>query len=303
MPRVSVIMAVYNCESYLAQTLDSVLAQTFTDWECIIVDDASTDGTAAVGQAYAARDSRFKVHVQDRATKKPYPANRNVGLELATGTWVAPLDGDDWWEPWKLEKQLAAVEARPGMVACLGAAWIWSDGKIVGKIETYPTNEIERMLSIKNITAHSAILLNRQAVLDVGSYDDRHPFGEDWDLWLRLMWRYGAQNIASLNEPVIYYRWHANNISKDLKTNSYEWMIVRRILRHAGWGLKQPLLAWRVLNHWLLHDIDVFRHAHRYDIAQKRTLWSLLLHPASRWRWQQLFRVRREWRDHARTAV
>ena len=107
MPKVSIIVPVYNVEPYLRQCLDSILAQTFTDWECILVDDGSKDGSGAICDEYAEKDSRFRVVHQEN---KGSSAARNEGLSLSKGIYLSFIDSDDWVENNYLERLLEIAE-------------------------------------------------------------------------------------------------------------------------------------------------------------------------------------------------
>ena len=114
-PRVTVVIPCFNQGAYLAEALDSVRGQTFSDWECIVVDDGSTDSTAQVGQAYAHRDPRIR-YVRQR--NGGLSSARNRGLELARAAYVQFLDADDLLHAAKLELQLAALSGAPGNAVC-----------------------------------------------------------------------------------------------------------------------------------------------------------------------------------------
>lgn len=106
-PKFSIIIPVYNVAPYLRECLDSVLAQMFTDWEAICIDDGSTDGSGAILDEYAKRDKRFRVvHKENGGVSSA----RNVGMEMAKGEWIAFLDGDDVWAPWALEGVARAIK-------------------------------------------------------------------------------------------------------------------------------------------------------------------------------------------------
>lgn len=126
MPVVSIVVPVYNVESYLRPCVESVLAQTMTDWELFLVDDGSADASGAIVREYAARDSRICGVFQENAGAG---AARNRGLELAEGEYVAFLDSDDRYEPEMLETLLAAIRREKADVAACGAIMCWEDGR------------------------------------------------------------------------------------------------------------------------------------------------------------------------------
>jgi glycosyltransferase involved in cell wall biosynthesis len=103
--KVSIITPNYNCGNFIAQTVESVLAQTFQNWEMIIVDDCSSDDSYAIAMEYASRDGRIKVYSTERQSGSPVEP-RNIGIQKATGRYIAFLDSDDVWLPNKLENQL-----------------------------------------------------------------------------------------------------------------------------------------------------------------------------------------------------
>jgi glycosyltransferase involved in cell wall biosynthesis len=104
-PLISIVTSCYNNVSFIAQTIESVLAQTYQNWEMIIVDDCSTDGSYAIAMEYASRDSRIKVYRTEHQSGSPVEP-RNIGIQKATGRYIAFLDSDDVWLPNKLENQL-----------------------------------------------------------------------------------------------------------------------------------------------------------------------------------------------------
>lgn len=106
--KVSIIMPNYNCEKFLEETINSVINQTYTNWELLIVDDCSTDGSVEIIKSYFKKDDRIKLFINE--TNRGAAASRNWALREATGKWVAFLDSDDLWLPEKLEKQLAFME-------------------------------------------------------------------------------------------------------------------------------------------------------------------------------------------------
>lgn len=299
MPIVSVNMAVYNCEPYLRQALDSVLAQSFSDWECIMVDDASTDGSADIAKAYVAKDARFKLVQITPQNKQPFPYVRNVALEASTSKWIAILDGDDWWEPWKLERQLEAVANAPDTLICCTRAWVWQNDAKAGQNPGVGTSEIAATLPVRNVFAHSTMLISRQAMNELGGYDLSMRTSQDWELWMRMYWQHGAERFISMDDVAVYYRRHESNItSQPLRCNQFEWRVVRHTLGQCGWGLRRPIVAWRVLDYWADRTVAVNRFAHRYRPALGWAVVAAVVRPTSRWRWMQIGRVIGEWRRY-----
>jgi cellulose synthase/poly-beta-1,6-N-acetylglucosamine synthase-like glycosyltransferase len=196
-PRVTVVVPVRNGERYLAGTLRSVLAQTASHLEVIVVDDGSSDGTAAIVAGLAATDPRIR-YVEARG--QGVAAARNQGIELARAPLVAPLDADDLWLPTKLEVQLARLD-QVGHDHALAYSWtvlIDADDRLVGV--SRPFDE-ETMAGLEGdvflptlyksfIANGSNPLMRRAAVEAVGGYDGSLSRREDWDLSVRLAERW-----------------------------------------------------------------------------------------------------------------
>ena len=123
-PSISIVMPVYNVALYLRECLDSVRAQTFTDWECICVDDGSTDESPAILAEYAKQDKRFRVFRRDHSNAG---AVRNFGMEQASGRYLLFLDSDDLFSPWMFETLLARAEATDADIVACSSAW-FADG-------------------------------------------------------------------------------------------------------------------------------------------------------------------------------
>ncbi len=122
MPGFTILSPTFNHEKYIGECIESVLAQTFSDWEMIILDDGSTDGTGEIASAFAAGDPRISYHRQENKGIFRLAETYNKGLALARGRYISILECDDLWEPSKLERQYAILESKPGVVVCWGRA-------------------------------------------------------------------------------------------------------------------------------------------------------------------------------------
>ena len=195
-PRVAVLISTYNDERFLATAIDSVLAQTYSDFEIVVVNDASTDGTGRIAAGY--RDRRVRV-IENSENLGTGPS-LNRGLAVIRSEYVAKLDADDVCFPQRLAKQVAFLDAHPD-VAAVGAQAVGIDakGRRVRRLESwYETTEwgIRWRRIFQNPLIHSATMFRRAIVWDVlGGYDDRYRFGEDFDLWDRLGRRYSIRNL------------------------------------------------------------------------------------------------------------
>ena len=207
MSSLSVLLPVHNCRRYLAAAIASISAQTHRDFEFLIVDDGSTDGSAAVIDRAAAYDPRIRVI---RRPNTGIVGALNDGLAAATGEFIARMDGDDLAEPERFAAQLAYLTARPDCVAVGSAVWFIDPAGAVLDLYSPPLGHaaIEEQLLCGNGGAliHPALLLRRSAILAAGGYRREYDRAEDLDLFLRLT-RQGT--LANLAAPLLRYRLHA----------------------------------------------------------------------------------------------
>lgn len=211
MSQVSVIIPSYNSASYLAEAIQSVLDQTFSDFEIIVVDDGSTDHTPGIVRSFD--DRRIKYLHQ--ANEGPSGA-RNTGIRAAQGTYVTFLDADDWFLPQKLSLQTQFLAAHPE-VGCVAGGWIETDARGLPRRTVEPwrhTPELGLVTWLKGapMVVH-AVLIRRSWLLQVGMFDESILRVEDHDLWLRLATA-GCQ-FAWQPSIVCRYRFHDKNMSND----------------------------------------------------------------------------------------
>lgn len=208
-PRVSVVMAVRNGGPYLEKAVDSILAQTFTAFEFVIIDDGSTDSTPEVLQRYQAADPRVQVHHQENAG---LTASLNRGCGRARGEYLARMDADDIAFRDRLERQVEFLDRHP-QVALVGSAVVRIDelGREI-KPSGCPTShaEIVRALAEYNCFTHPTVMLRKAMLAAVGGYREAYRQAQDYDLWLRLAERYQLANLA---DPLLYYRVYAGQVS------------------------------------------------------------------------------------------
>ena len=197
-------MPVRNGARFIDQAIDSILAQTFDEFEFLIIDDGSTDASMAIAARYAARDQRIRIMTLPASG---IAVALNHGLVAAQARYVARMDADDISLPERLARQVAALDANPSVVV-LGsnAEAIDAAGVIVGRVQTPAAPEaIRLMLPRDNCMAHPTVMLRRAEVLAAGGYRAAFAFCEDYDLWLRLAERHDLMNLA---EPLLRYRYH-----------------------------------------------------------------------------------------------
>ena len=194
-PLVSVVMPTYNYARYVGDALGSLQAQTHARWECVVVDDGSTDDTAEVVAGFAARDARIKYVRQENRRQA---AARNTGLRHCAGDYVQFLDADDLLESRKLERQAAYLEAHPEVDIVYGGARGFTSASQGGAGVLVENNllpampevrgrgpEVAPALVRRNIMFINSPLVRRRLVEEVGPFDERLAQAEDWDYWLR----------------------------------------------------------------------------------------------------------------------
>ncbi len=182
MASISVIIPTYNRALFVKEAVDSVMGQTFKDWELVVVDDGSTDGTEELLASYRPRLRYI------RSQHRGVSAARNLGVRATSGEWVAFLDSDDLWLPRKLERQVELIRGYPGAALCYtDEIWIRNGRRVnPGKRHQKFSGWIfERCLPLCIISPSSA-LIRRTVFTEVGGFDEGLPACEDYDLWLRI---------------------------------------------------------------------------------------------------------------------
>lgn len=202
-PRISVLMSVYDGERHLAEAIESVLGQSLGDFELIVVDDGSTDGTDHILRSFAARDERVRVVQNESNVGLTRSLNR--GLAAARGVYVARHDADDICAPRRFELQTRFLDARPDVALVCGAfERMDEDGRPLGRV-TVPGDHdsLEATLLLMNPICHSSVMARRDSVSRAGGYDESFAFSQDYDLW----WSIGRiGSLAALPEVVVRRR-------------------------------------------------------------------------------------------------
>ena len=210
---ISIIIPAYNAEKYLANTIQSVINQTYIDWELIIINDGSTDGTLELINNFKDKDSRIKVFSHENAG---VAHSRNRGIAEAKGEFIAFLDADDLWTIDKLEIQLKALQNNPEA----GVAYSWVDyidetGKFLypGSHITVNGDAYPKLLINNFLENGSNPLVRQDALAKIGDFDVNLPPAEDWDLYLRLAREY---QFVAIPKPQILYRLCTNSCSANI---------------------------------------------------------------------------------------
>ena len=202
-PRISIILPACNAGRFLRKSLDSVLKQTYPDFELMICDDASTDDTADILAEYAARDMRVKI--LRNSVRSGVARTLNKLLSAAECPLIARMDADDICEPERLERQVGFLEAHP-QVSFLGSQLLIIDESdaVVGR-RFYPSgyDDICRSMLIRNSFAHPSMVMRRDSVMMLGGYREIRG-AEDYDLWMRAL-NYGFR-MENVDEALLRYR-------------------------------------------------------------------------------------------------
>lgn len=204
---VSVITPAYNAEKFIAQTIESILGQTFTDFEFIILNDKSTDNTLKIIQEYAQKDSR--IVVIDNEKNLGIAGNRNEGIKRARGKYIIWQDADDISLPERIEKQFQYMEEHPKVGIMGGFLEMFDESGIRGTRKYDADDEnLRKKIFLFSPVAQPASIVRKKALDEVGEYDLKYPPAEDIDMSFRIGMKY---TFANLQEIVIRYREHPNS--------------------------------------------------------------------------------------------
>ena len=211
-PLVSVIMSVYNGEKYLVQAIDSILNQTYQNFEFIIIDDCSTDNSSHILQEYAQKDSRIKIIKKEKNIGiKGFIENLNLGISIAEGKYIARMDADDISLPERFQKQVIFLENNP-KISMVGAQidFINEKNEIIGeKIGALEHEEIVNKMTSQIQLFHPVIMFrNHQNI----KYREKFIYCEDYDLYLNLITQ--GKKLANINEKLLHYRILESSISR-----------------------------------------------------------------------------------------
>lgn len=258
-PTVTIIISAYNNPDYLRQSLQSVLNQTFTDYEIIVVDDCSPDD--AVSQYDILEGVRFIRLDRNHGLAAP---GRNVGIRESTGEYIAFLDFDDVWLPDKLEPQVKLLDENPnaGLTYC---HFIMTDDDLTPlekqpKLQPVSDDPLRQIILNNYIGSPSFVLIRREAILDAGGFDEELASSSDRDLWTKILCkRYPVYDPT----PRVLYRTHSNQISRNmvsLFTARIQILIKALDYIHTERNDLVPTIRHRLfLNYWHLAKTRISR--------------------------------------------
>ncbi len=248
-PRVSAIITAYNGGPFIRDAIESILAQTCSVDEVVVIDDGSTDDTAAIVEGYAEKGVRL-VRQQNRGL----PEARNRGIQETTGELIAFLDCDDIWLPEKTELQMGFLADHPdiGLATGLTSWWEPQTGRRgLWKPNLPGSNGTRRQLVVHNAVGNaSTVMIRRRVLEDVGLFDPNQIWAEDWEMWRRVAERW---KVGSVDRPLIIYRSTSNSL-----TQQKRWSRVDAYYQFATSGIAQFRPAyWRpvlFLQAWSLRE-------------------------------------------------
>ena len=252
-------MGAYNGEDYLEETMESILAQTYQNWECIVINDCSTDQTAEILESYAKRDPRVKVYHNE--TNLRLPATLNRALDLAEGEYVARMDADDICRKDRLEKQVAFMDAHPELALCSCRLMNMPPDQII------PTNLhrrtgadiVKAMFLFFQPINHPGVMA-RKADMAALRYDPHYSCTEDLDLWTRMI--YSGRNITVMDDYFHLYRQHSNQVTVTYSEKQREQYreIIRAFYRKMMFELNEEELEFLEKGIYFREYMDIERY-------------------------------------------
>lgn len=232
-PKVTVLMPVYNGERYLGEAIQSILSQTFWDFEFLIINDGSSDKSVELIKSF--KDNRIRL--LENGVNRGLVFSLNRGMELARGDYVARMDCDDISVSQRLGRQVAFMEAHPEVVVSGSAIRIFGDEH---HLRRYPeTDELIRArMLFESPFAHPTVMIRRACFQELGiNYREEATFAEDYDLWVRLP---DTCKMANLTEPLVRYRLHLAQTSKVSQSHQLDYSNRIRLQLLNKLGLEKP---------------------------------------------------------------
>ncbi len=243
-PRISVLLPVYNAGKYLVEAIDSVLAQTFTDFEIILINDGSTDNSVEIAESYS--DPRIKLFHNPQ--NLGLIATLNKGIELCSGEFIARMDADDRITPERFQIQLAAFEKDRNL--CIAGGNYEIIGSAYSSVLPLTNDEIRCELFFSNVISHPIVMMRSSLFKETAlKYNPEYTHNEDWKLWLDIPSQYKFINVP---EVLLFYRMEGQNISvinQHSRKERYLKMYCSAISQLIGTVTKEQLAV-----HWSLSN-------------------------------------------------
>lgn len=272
MPKISVIMPAYNAEKYIAEAIDSILNQTFADFELIILNDHSSDRTEEIILSY--KDSRI-VYVKNEQNLG-VAGTLNRGLEIARGEYIARMDADDISMPERFARQAERLDEAPE-IAVVGCAIELFDETGTMEARRFSTDPKQMRVDLffSSGLAHPSVMMRKSVIRELGGYDREFEGLEDYELWCRVSEKYG---VTTLSEQLFRYRVHGGQVTKNpspkhqarmeaLRERQLERLGLPRELCSRIWRERQPKTKEEILDQAAGFQavLDANRTAGQYD--------------------------------------
>jgi len=266
--RVSAVITAYNSEAYIAEAINSVLLQSRAVDEIVVVDDGSSDHTRQIVLEFADQGIKF-IQQHNRGAG----GARNRGIRETSGDFIAFLDADDTWLEKKTRLQLDYMAEHPNAALVGGFAHWWNVTKDTSRISgQIPRNmpTLRREILVHNVLGNpSMVMVRRSALAKVGLFNEKIRWGQDWELWMRLVETFEAGVVP---EPVTVYRWHPDNLSHTRQWDrlaSY-WNVSYDGIIHSQPAWRRP---WLLARSWSNFTYRRAMYAVQYAFPRRRHLW------------------------------
>ncbi|MCX6055646.1 MAG: glycosyltransferase [Chloroflexi bacterium] len=286
-PKITVLMAVYNGEKYLTLAIESILSQTYRDFEFLIIDDGSTDRSADIVRSFS--DPRIKYFKNPKNIG--LPKSLNTGIKLAKGELIARFDQDDISLPERFQKQVDYLHEHPeiGLLSC-GFQRVDEKGNKLGQAIVHPEESylLKYWLLFECVLLQPGAMIQKKLLTEVGLYDPQFVLAEDLNLWNRLA---AKTTIANMQEVLVHYREHATNTSlanKGIQLHYHTIVSSREVLSLTGKEYPQelftkmiskfkldPISARKVINLYL-DTAGIYEKKYHLNENQKKRLWHMI---------------------------
>lgn len=217
---ISVVMGAYNSEKYISEAIESIINQTYKNFEFIIIDDCSTDKTNMIIRKYAVKDNRIKLINNSNNMGLTYCLNK--GIKIAKGKYIARIDTDDISLPGRLERQLSYLEKHKDVVVLGSCAFdIDENGKIIREKNVPKYNkDIVNLIKLVNPMIHSTVMFRKKEINIIGGYNEDFKTSQDYELWFRCIAK--GYHMENLSEKLLYYRRDINYLKRRIRDCIYE---------------------------------------------------------------------------------
>lgn len=280
-PVASIVIPCYNAEAFLAQTIESVLAQTVQDFEVVVVNDGSKDNSLAVAHQCAAQDSRVRVIDKPNSGVSD---TRNQGAAACQAEFITFLDADDLWLPQNLELKIAALRAQPQAVAATSAYEIFQTdtGETVERVPCDTKNLAQKLLEFRGPTGMlpASVVMRRSAFDAAGGWDTALSTAADQDLWLRLALR---GPVCCVPQSLVRYRLHPGQMHRNIGLMKHDVDILYQKARKAGAFRSWRHYRWCMARKSMVLAGSFYRNAHNRSSALREAARAFWFHPGVLW--------------------